>query len=233
MADSAKKVEKLATSKDPFERIEAIKNDYNLRMFVDDNDWRVRNELARKGYALDTLVNDENYIIRKEVAGHGCFLNKLSKDEDVDVRREVARQGGCLPALILDDMWVVRAEVAKQGYGLDKLINDSNKYVVQAVSSFLKENELTLEKWEKKFPDKCFFDCDTGEQTMQIPKYDEYMKEKEENLDAETVQFIISEYKASKKDSGDTYIVDDDDEYEENEGLNNKLNVILYSLIAV
>ena len=61
-------------------------------MFVDDEDWRVREEVAKQGYGLERLIDDdEDWRVRRAVAEQGYGLEKLIKDE-IQYVREMAEQ---------------------------------------------------------------------------------------------------------------------------------------------
>ena len=139
-------------------RSQVARKGYGLDKLVNDKNSNVRYEVARQGYGLDILINDEDYAIRKLVVRQGYGLDKLVNDKDWGVRKEVAEQGYGLDILINDEADEVREAVAKQGYGLDKLIDDDDENVFNAVRSYLREHNLTLEKWVKLNPNKCVLD---------------------------------------------------------------------------
>ena len=64
----------------------------NLEELVNNEEWYIREEVAKQGYGLDKLVNDEDWNVRLEVARHGYGLDILINDEDGDVRKEVLKQ---------------------------------------------------------------------------------------------------------------------------------------------
>lgn len=132
---------------------------YGLGKLIDDEDWRIRGAVAEQGYRLDILINDREEFVRAAVAAQKYELNKLINDENYNVRVAVARQGYGLDRLIDDEDGEVRATVAKQGYGFDKLINDF--YIRKHCEKYLKDIypsktiEEALQLWIKENPDKC------------------------------------------------------------------------------
>ena len=78
------------------------------------------------------LINDDDWKVRLEVAKQGQSLDELVYDEDFYVRKEVAKQGYGLDILMSDKASAVREQVAKQGYGLDILMHDKEFIVRHA-----------------------------------------------------------------------------------------------------
>lgn len=99
---------------------------------------------------LDKKVDSYDWNVREAVAGQGYGLDKLINDKSDWVRAKVAEQGYGLDRLIYDKSDYVRVVVARQGYCLDKLINDESRSVREAIKSYLKEHNLTLEEWCKQ-----------------------------------------------------------------------------------
>ena len=124
----------------------------NLEELINDENWKIRLEVASQGHGLDKLVNDERWEIRYEVAKQGYELDKLINDKDWRVRREVARQGYGLDKLVDDEHWEVKCEVARQGYGLDKLVDDEHwcvRYEV-AKQGYRLDKLINDEDWRVK-----------------------------------------------------------------------------------
>lgn len=115
-----------------YEKIKLIRQGKYLDIFIEDEDWRIRYNLAKIGYGLDILVNDE----------------------EAYVRIQVAKQGYRLDTLINDKYETVRQEVARQGYGLNQLIHDEYRLVEDTVKEYLKVHNLTLKQWIEKYPEK-------------------------------------------------------------------------------
>ena len=86
----------------------------NLEELVNDENWRVRIEVAKQGYGLDILVNDKDCDVRLEIAIQGYCLDKLVNDKDEDVRYEVAKHGYGLDILVNDEDIDVRLEASRQ-----------------------------------------------------------------------------------------------------------------------
>lgn len=137
-----------------FDRMNAADYCYGLNKLINDECWEVRRKVAEKGYGLDKLINDENYYVRVEVVKHKYRLDKLVNDESWIVRANVANQNYGLDKLVNDENWWVRLAVANQGYGLNELVYDSRAEVANAAYSWLEENDMSLEQWMKKYPDK-------------------------------------------------------------------------------
>ena len=47
-----------------------------------------------------------------------------------------------------------REVVAERGYGLDILIDDKSEYVRKYANRYLRENNMTLDEWREKYPDR-------------------------------------------------------------------------------
>ena len=126
--------------------------DLNINEWLNSNDFRKREPVAKAGYRLDKLVNDKNRDIRFAVYDYLKEHNYKSvfdwaKDNNIDIdidewlnsdnwakRKQVAEQGYKLDILINDYNYNVRRAVAEQGYGLDKLIYDKDENVREAVA---------------------------------------------------------------------------------------------------
>ena len=128
---------------------------YGLNKLVYDGCWLVRGHVANQSYGLDILVNDEHWAVREAVAEQRYGLDKLIHDVDWRVRKAVAKQGYGLNLLVNDSHEYVRVTIALQGYGLDKLLNDKTDWVVDNARTWLEDNNLTLEQWKGKYPERC------------------------------------------------------------------------------
>ena len=114
----------------------------NLDEFVKDEDWYVREAVAKHGRPqdLDILVRDKDYDVRAAVAKHGRpqDLDILVKDRSWHVREAVARYGRPqdLDILVRDEDYDVRVAVAKQGrpQDLDILVKDKSWHVRKTVA---------------------------------------------------------------------------------------------------
>lgn len=136
-------------------RISFARDEKFLDILVNDTDYRVRQAVARKGYRLDTLVNDDSSFVRQAVAKKGYGLDILINDKSWWVRYTVAKKGYGLNVLVNDEDWRVRKVVFEKKYGLDKLVNDESCAVKFAVQEWLNTNNMTLEEWKSKYPDRC------------------------------------------------------------------------------
>lgn len=74
---------------DRYIKILIVRRKYCLNIFINDEDYLVRAEVAKQGYRLDILINDEDWTVRVEVAKQGYGLDKLIKDKDHRVRETV------------------------------------------------------------------------------------------------------------------------------------------------
>lgn len=100
--------EKLIHDKDPFARLEAVRQGHGLDVLVKDDDPYVRAAVAERGYGLDVLIHDKSPIVRQAVAERGYGLDKLIHDETASVRMAVAKKGYGLDILARDGGWNVR-----------------------------------------------------------------------------------------------------------------------------
>lgn len=87
--------------------------------------------------------------------GTNSKLDKEVTSKDSDVRWQMAYQGYGLEVLVNDKNASVRRAVAIRGFGLDKLSLDKELWVRERVDMYLKDNNLTLEEWKSKYPEKC------------------------------------------------------------------------------
>ncbi|WP_097005311.1 hypothetical protein [Lacrimispora amygdalina] len=55
----------MAKSKKVYTRMYCAFMGYELEKLLYDDNWRVRNEVAKKGYCLDVLINDKNNTVKK------------------------------------------------------------------------------------------------------------------------------------------------------------------------
>ena len=108
--------------------------------WLNSDDWRKRDQVAKAGYGLDVLVHDKYSDVREAVAKQGYGLDILVNDEATTVREAVAKQGYGLNILVNDKADNVRKAVAEQGYGLDKLINDEYWLVRDTVNEYLDDH---------------------------------------------------------------------------------------------
>ena len=90
----------------------------NLQFFVYDEDWCVREAVAKQEYGLDILINDKNWYVRQAVANQGYGLDVLINDKD----------------------WQVREAVVRQGYGLDGLVKDKEHYASRTAKNMSNKN---------------------------------------------------------------------------------------------
>lgn len=120
-------------------RLTAAKLGYKLDELCYDKNPYVRIECVKQKYRLSKFVNDESKLVRIAVADQGFGLDKLIEDDAPEVRAAVARQRYKLDVLINDKSKKVLYEVAKQGYGLNILVHNKYPEVRRMVASITKD----------------------------------------------------------------------------------------------
>jgi hypothetical protein len=64
----------------------------NWEELAKNEDWIIREAVAKQGYGLDILINDRDSLVRLEVARQGYGLDKLINDEIFHVREIAAEK---------------------------------------------------------------------------------------------------------------------------------------------
>lgn len=73
-------------------KINLIRHNKHLDIFIDDSDELIRAAVAQQGYKLDILINDKSHHVRYAVAFEGYGLDILINDPNVLVRNIVITQ---------------------------------------------------------------------------------------------------------------------------------------------
>lgn len=116
----------LATNPDIYVRALLVLQKQALDILVNDNNWRIRFDVADINYGLDKLVDDPDWRVREQVANKGYGLEKLINDPVYYVRIAVAKQGYGLDKLASDVSLGVRRKVSKKGFRLNKPLSDAD-----------------------------------------------------------------------------------------------------------
>lgn len=101
------------------------------------------------------MTSEENYEEKFKLLEDSKYFDILINDKNSYIRQAIAKQGYGLNILVYDKAYFVREEVAKEGYGLDVLVDDEYIGVRRIVKHFLEINNLTLEEWKLKYPERC------------------------------------------------------------------------------